>query len=84
MEDDYNDSQDSMNDPHRNNSDGNESVGDVPKEFSEGFGNYDENFDEEEGGNSFRGGRGNRGNFRWETWNSVGTVNRDKFWHHLV
>ncbi|XP_048485698.1 transcription elongation regulator 1-like [Plutella xylostella] len=59
MDDEYNDSQDSVNDNNRNNSDGNESGGDGSKEFPD----YEENFDDEDGGNN-RNGRGNRNNFR--------------------
>lgn len=51
-----------MNDVNRN-SDGNESGGEQLKDFCDPSG-YDEGYEDDDGGNSFRGGRG-RGNFRY-------------------
>ncbi|XP_039762266.1 transcription elongation regulator 1 isoform X2 [Pararge aegeria] len=64
MEDEYMDSQDSgMNDSANRSGDGNDSINDASKDFTDLTG-YDDNYDDEDGGNSFRGGRGGRGNFR--------------------
>lgn len=52
-----------MNDVSRNN-DGGDTGGEQAKEFGDPSG-YDEGYDDEDGGNSFRGGRGGRGNFRY-------------------
>ncbi|XP_039762270.1 transcription elongation regulator 1 isoform X6 [Pararge aegeria] len=63
MEDEYMDSQDSgMNDSANRSGDGNDSINDASKDFTDLTG-YDDNYDDEDGGNSFRGGRGGRGNF---------------------
>lgn len=65
MEEEYMDTQDSgMNDVINRASDGNDSAGDPTKDFGDAS-SYDDAFDDEDGGNSFRGGRGGRGNFRY-------------------
>lgn len=65
MEDEYMDTQDSslMNDSNRNNSDGNDSLSDASKDFGD-QGGYDDSYDDDEGGNNFRSGRGGRGNYK--------------------
>ncbi|XP_052745903.1 transcription elongation regulator 1 isoform X3 [Bicyclus anynana] len=64
MEDEYRDAQDSgMNDSANRVSEGNESLGDASKDFSDS-GGYDDSYDDEEGGGNYRGGRGGRGNFK--------------------
>ncbi|XP_045781405.1 transcription elongation regulator 1-like isoform X2 [Maniola jurtina] len=63
MEDEYMDAQDSsMNDSANRGSDGNDSMSDASKDFGDQSG-YDDNYEDDDGGNGFRGGRGGRGNF---------------------
>ncbi|XP_026746675.1 transcription elongation regulator 1 isoform X1 [Trichoplusia ni] len=63
MEEEYIDSQDSaVNEVVNRNSEVSENLVDSTKDFGDVVG-YDEGYEEEEGGNSFRGGRG-RGSFR--------------------
>ncbi|XP_063631864.1 uncharacterized protein LOC134803087 [Cydia splendana] len=62
MEEEYVDAQDSgMNEAVNRGSDGNDNIGDGSKDF--GDMNYDDSYEDDDGGNGFRGGRG-RGNFR--------------------
>lgn len=62
MDEEFMDSQDlSLNEVTTRN-EGTDIVGEPPKDIGETLG-YDENYDEDDGNNSFRGGRG-RGNFR--------------------
>ncbi|XP_047542008.1 transcription elongation regulator 1 isoform X2 [Vanessa atalanta] len=64
MEDEYMNTQDSgMNDVINRSSEGNDSISETSKDFVDPA-NYDDSFEDEDGGNSFRGGRGGRGNFR--------------------
>lgn len=63
MEEEYIDSQDSaVNEVVNRNSEVSENLVDSAKDFADVVG-YDEGYEEDEGGNSFRGGRG-RGSFR--------------------
>lgn len=65
MEDEYMDTQDSgMNDVINRANEGGDSVSDPSKDFGDTSG-YDDGFDDDDSGNSFRGGRGGRGNFRY-------------------
>lgn len=52
-----------MNDVMNRGSEGNDTLSDASKDFPDSTG-YEDSFDDEDGGNSFRGGRGGRGNFR--------------------
>lgn len=62
MEEEYMDTQDSsVSDMNRG--DGSENLVDSTKDFGDGLGYGDDGYEEDEGGNGFRGGRG-RGNFR--------------------
>ncbi|XP_063543558.1 transcription elongation regulator 1-like isoform X3 [Cydia strobilella] len=62
MEEEYVDAQDSgMNEAVNRGSDGNDNIGDGSKDF--GDMSYDDGYEDDDGGNGFRGGRG-RGNFR--------------------
>ncbi|CAB3231843.1 unnamed protein product [Arctia plantaginis] len=62
MEEEYMDTQDSsVNDMNRG--DGSDNLVDSTKDFGDGLGYGDEGYEDDEGGNGFRGGRG-RGNFR--------------------
>lgn len=62
MEEEYVDQQDAvMNEVVNRGSDGGDGIGDVSKDYSDI--NFDDGYEDDEGGNSFRGGRG-RGNFR--------------------
>lgn len=54
-----------MNDVMNRGSEGNDTLSDASKDFPDSTG-YEDSFDDEDGGNSFRGGRGGRGNFRWD------------------
>ncbi|CAH0730694.1 unnamed protein product, partial [Brenthis ino] len=64
MEDEYMDTQDSgMNDVINRSNEVSDSVSDPSKDFGDTSG-YDDGFDDDDPGNSFRGGRGGRGNFR--------------------
>ncbi|CAH2062516.1 unnamed protein product, partial [Iphiclides podalirius] len=62
MDEEYMDAQDSVMNEVNTRSEGTDIVGEPPKDIVEVLG-YDESYDDDEGNNSFRGGRG-RGNFR--------------------